>query len=145
MSPAMLRTFAFGCSFIYDICSFWSGKKLDLIISSMNVTTKQMIFYKNFVMLALLQPYYRTATRLTGQSAERCGDHLTNIFGEAYNEDDVSCKLPMVMLTNSLLQFYEGLLFHDLNKTTVAVQKYISIAKLTACNMSNPSEFFRIL
>mmetsp|Transcript_8460 Transcript_8460/g.13198 ORF Transcript_8460/g.13198 Transcript_8460/m.13198 type:complete len:315 (-) Transcript_8460:2326-3270(-) len=136
--------FAFGCSFMYDYCRFWSGKKLDVVMKSMKETMKQMVFYKNFVMLALEEPVFRLSLRLTGQSDEHQHGDLTNVFGEFYREGGASTKLPMVMLTICFVQFYEGLVFREVDKARDSVQKYISIQDLSAVNMSNPGDFFRI-
>jgi len=134
--------FAIGCSFIHDNCSFWSGKKLGVVVDSMKETMKQMNFYKNLKMLALVLPMFRLASRLTAQSGTH-QQNLANSFDGTYKEGDVTAKLPMLML--SFVKFYEGLVFREFDKASDYVQKYSSIQSLTAVNMSNPGDFFRIL
>eukprot|EP00986_Skeletonema_menzelii_P014495 scaffold9666_cov132-Skeletonema_menzelii.AAC.6 len=137
--------FAFGCSFMYDFCSFWSGKKLDLVMNSMKETMKQMIFYKNLVMLSLSRPVFLLSLRLTGQSDVHAHDILTNVFGETYEEGGVSSKLPMVVLAACFAKFYEGLVFREVDIARDSVEKYLSMASLSKANMSNPGDFFRTL
>jgi predicted ATPase len=136
---------AIECSFLYDNCSFWSGKKLDVVVDSMNETMKQMNFYKHLVLLALILPIYRIALRLNGQPDTHEDDDLTNSFDETNNEDDITSKLPMHMLTTCFVKFYEGLVFREFDEARDYVQKYISIQSLTTVNMCNPGDFFRIL
>ncbi|KAK1741224.1 putative AAA ATPase [Skeletonema marinoi] len=137
--------FAFGCAFVYDNSSFWAGKKLDLVVNSMKETMKQMIFYKNLVMIGLLRPICRLSLRLTGQSDVHQRDDLTNIFGETYNEEEgIFSKLPMVMLTECFAKFSEGLIFREVDKARDSIQQYLSIQSLTTVNMSNSGDLFRI-
>ena len=130
---------------MYDYCRFWTGKKLDIVMTSMKETMKQMVFYKNFVMLALEEPVFRLSMRLTGQSVEHQRGDLTNAFGEFYNKGGASTKLPMVVLAICFVHFYEGLVFREVDKARDSVKKYISIQGISSVNMSNPGDFFRIL
>jgi hypothetical protein len=138
--------FAFACAFVYDNNSFWAGKKLGLVVNSIKETMKQMIFYKNLVMLALLRPICRLSLRLTGQSDVHQRDDLTNIFGETYKEGEgISSKLPPVMLTECFAKFSEGLIFREVDKARDSIQQYLSIQGLTTANMNNSGDFFRVL
>jgi len=135
MTAGSMR-YALGCSAHYDNCSFWSGKKLDLVVDLTKETMKQLNYHKNFVIIALMMPIFRIELRLMGQSGIYQNEDMTTVFGD---------KLPMLLLTMCFVKFYEGLIFREFDKARDYIEKYSSIQSPTTVNMSNTCEFFRIL
>jgi predicted ATPase len=132
---------AFGCSYTYDKFSFWSGKKLDIVVASMQETMKQMVFYKSMIMLALLRPLYRLSLRLTGQSDAYDREVLANVFDETCGVGEH----PMVVLETCCAKIFEALVFREVDIARDSVQKYILMTSVSKANMSDPGDFFRTL
>ncbi len=136
---------AMQCSFMYDVSSFWSGKKLDAVVESMKATMKQMKYHKNLVMLEIVLPLYRVALRLTGQSdTSPQQNQLTDVFGETRKEGDVGGKLTTLVLTAHFNGFYEALMFRDFEKARDSVEKFFAEQSQSTLTMSNPM-FHRLL
>jgi predicted ATPase len=137
MAAGSMR-YALGCSVHYNNCSFWSGKKLDVVVHLMEEMMKQLNYHKNFAIIALTLPVKRIELRLMGQSDDTPeNEDMINAFGD---------KLPtMLLLTICFVNFYEGLIFREFDKVRDHIEKYSSIQSLTTVNMANTCEFFRIL
>jgi predicted ATPase len=129
---------AMKCSFMYDIESFWSGKKLDAIVEFMKKTMKQMRYHKNVLMLEIILPLFRVALRLTGQTDTSQQSHLTDVFGETRKEGDIAGKLTTLMLTVSFNGCYEALMFREFDKALDSAEKFFEEQSQSTLTMSAP-------
>jgi hypothetical protein len=109
--------------------SFWSGKKLDVVVNSMKQAIKQTKYHRNLMMLELMLPLFRVCTRMMDQSVDLEHSDLTNVFGEAHKQGNIARKLPSHLLTTYFNCYYEGLIFRDLVRAKDYAEKYLTIQR----------------
>lgn len=135
--------YAIASSYLYDSFSFWSGKRLDVVVESMKTTMKQMKYHKNMLTRALLLPTNRVALRLTGHNDTSHGG-LNDIFDENREEGDVTGKITSVTVVTTNAKLYESLVFREFDRAKNCVENMLETQSLSGFNMSAPM-YHRIL
>uniref|UniRef100_A0A7S2L2X7 Orc1-like AAA ATPase domain-containing protein n=1 Tax=Skeletonema marinoi TaxID=267567 RepID=A0A7S2L2X7_9STRA len=134
--------YAIASCYLYDTFSFWSGKRLDIVVESMKATMKQMRYHKNMLTRTLLLPTLRVAVRLMGRNNTSQSD-LNDIFDENCEEEDVTGKITSVSAVAAIVKLHESLVFREFDKAKICVEKMFKTQSLSGFNMSAPM-FHRI-
>jgi len=131
--------YAVASSLVYNNLCLWSGKHLNVVVSSMNDTLKESKYYKNIAVLKLTVPMFRVALRLKGESDAPAPqqDNITDTVGKN-NEGDNDGKYATLLHTMFFAKLSEAFIFREFNEARHAVEKYFSIDSLVLL----PSVFF---
>ena len=130
--------YAIASCYLYDSFRFWLGKRLDVVVESMNTTLKHMKYHKNMLTRSLLLPTCRVALRLMGHN------NMDVVFDKNCEEEDVTGKITSVSDVASFAKLYESLLFREFDKAKKYVEMMFETQSLSGFNMSAPM-FHRIL
>ncbi len=129
--------YAVASSLVYNNLCLWSGKHLNVVVSSMKNTIKESKYYKNIAVLKLMVPMFRVALRLKGESDAPASQQDTDTVGKT-NEGDNDGKYATLLHTMFFAKLSEAFIFREFNEARHAVEKYFSVDSLVLL----PSVFF---
>ncbi len=135
-------------NYTYDNMSFWSGKGLKVVVSSMKETLKETKYHKNRNILRMILPIFRMALRLTGETStpQQDQDSLINA-SEKISKNDITGKHASYFHSLYFIRLTEALIFRELDEAIDATNEYFFVDKGVGFHFSltNFNMIFRIL
>ena len=118
-------------TYTYGMLSFWSGKGLKTVISSMKETLKETKYHKNLNILRQMLPSFRMALRLMGEESsmpQQDQDSLINA-SDRTNKNDITGKHASYFHSLYFIRLTEALIFRELDDAIEASKGYFSVDK----------------
>jgi hypothetical protein len=130
--------YAMFCQVVYDMTSFWTGKKVDEFVNAMRETIKQVKFHNHLLLLTIILPVFQVAVKMTGGNVDFEQSGLINASDENSKERDFAGELPQDILRTSSHGFYEALIFRDLDKAKDSAETFWKVQNESTLSMSSP-------
>ncbi len=135
------------CVFPYTYCnlSFWSGKALKVVVSSMKETLKETKYHNNLNILRQMLPTLRMALRLMSESSMPQQDQ-DSLINASDRKNDITVK-HATFYFHSLyfIGLTEALLFRELDDAIEASKDYFSVDKGFHFSLCTFNMIFRTL